>query len=228
MITTKAVCISIVIGALAVPVSAQGRRVGRQSDARRVSVQDDDGLAIRAVGFLSGDWFSARTTFNAVFDDAFGRFFGGGIELTEGPAFLDLSFSRLSKTGQRAFLYNGQVYKLNIPLTSTITPFEVSAGYRFNHRASIVPYAGVGIGSYAYSETSAFSDTGDDVSERHVGFLVVGGAEFRLSRYVSAAADAQYTRIPGILGTAGISRDAGENDLGGIAVRARVIVGVGR
>jgi opacity protein-like surface antigen len=227
MIATKSVFVCIVVWALAVPLSAQSRRVDPQGDPRRASAQDDDRLAVRAVGFASGQWFSASTTFNAVFDDAFGRFFGGGIEVTEGPAFLDVSVSRSSKTGQRAFLYNGQAYTLNIPLTATITPFEVSGGYRFRHRTSVVPYAGVGIGSYGYFETSS-SDATDDVSERHVGFLVVGGAEFRLSRLVSVAADAQYTRIPGILGNAGLSKDAGENDLGGIAVRAKVIVGFGR
>ena len=219
MITIKTVCTSLAIFALAAPLSAQ---------PRRSASQDDDGLSVRAVGFVSGQRFSAQTTFNAAFDDSFGRFFGGGIELTEGAAFLDVNFSRSSKTGQRAFLFNGQAYKLNIPLTATITPLEVSSGYRFRHRTSIVPYAGVGIGSYGYSETSSFSDASDDVHQRHFGFLVIGGAEFRLSRLVSAAADAQYTRIRGILGTAGLSKDAGENDLGGIAVRAKVIVGFGR
>ena len=219
MIGIKAVCSCLAICALAAPVSAQ---------TRRVASRDDDALSARVVGFVSGQRFAAQTTFDAAFDDSFGRFFGGGLELTEGAAFLDVNFSRSSKTGQRAFLFNGQAYKLNIPLTTTITPFEVSSGYRFRRNSSIVPYAGVGIGSYAYSETSSFSDSSDDVHERHVGFLVVGGAEFRLHRQVSVAADAQYTHISGILGNAGLSKDAGEDDLGGMAVRAKLIVGFGR
>jgi hypothetical protein len=42
---------------------------------------------------------------------------------------------------------------------------------------------------------------------------------------VGIAGDVQYTRVPGILGKGGISKDAGENDLGGISVRLRVTVG---
>ena len=37
--------------------------------------------------------------------------------------------------------------------------------------------------------------------------------------------DAQYTHVLGILGTGGISQDAGEKDLGGIAARVKVLIG---
>jgi opacity protein-like surface antigen len=188
---------------------------------------DDDGLSFRGVVFVSGQWMAAKTTFNASFDDSTMRFFGGGVLITQKGAYLAVEISHAKKDGQRAFLYNGQTYKLNIPLTAAITPFEVSAGYRFRRHASIVPYAGAGIGSYGYSETSSFADAGDNVDERHVGFLAVGGAEFRIHRLVGIAADVQYTHVPGILGNAGLSQDAGENDLGGVAVRAKVIIGVG-
>jgi opacity protein-like surface antigen len=169
---------------------------------------------------------AAKTTFNAAFDDSTVRFFGGGVLIEEKGVYLGVEISHAKKEGQRAFLFNGQAYKLNIPLTTTITPFEVSAGYRFRRHSSIVPYAGVGIGSYGYSETSPFAEAGDDVDDRHVGFLAVGGAEFRVHRLIGIAADVQYTHVPGILGNAGLSKDAGENDLGGVAVRAKVIIGV--
>jgi hypothetical protein len=47
----------------------------------------------------------------------------------------------------------------------------------------------------------------------------------RLQKWISAAADAQYTAIRGILGQGGLSKDVSENDLGGVAVRIRVILG---
>ena len=60
---------------------------------------------------------------------------------------------------------------------------------------------------------------------RHVGYLLVCGAEVRLQKWVGLGADAPWTRISGILGSGGVSKAAGENDLGGVAFRLRVIVG---
>jgi opacity protein-like surface antigen len=116
---------------------------------------------------------------------------------------------------------------LGIPLTATITPLEVMGGYRFKLRGAprLVPYAGAGVGSYGYKETSDFSDPSENVDTRHTGYLAVGGVEFRLHRWMGVSVDAQYTHVLGILGTAGISQDAGEKDLGGIAARFRVIIG---
>jgi hypothetical protein len=37
--------------------------------------------------------------------------------------------------------------------------------------------------------------------------------------------DGQYTHIPGILGNGGISQDVDEKDLGGTAVRFKIVVG---
>jgi opacity protein-like surface antigen len=155
-------------------------------------------------------------------------FFGGGVLVAERGVFLEVTLSRFKKSGERAFLFNGKPFSLGIPLTATITPIEISGGYRFLRRTAIMPYVGAGIGSYAYKETSEFADAGDDVDVRHAGYLVVGGAEFRVHRLVGIAADVQYTHIGGILGTGGLSKDAGEDNLGGTAIRLKVLVGVGR
>jgi opacity protein-like surface antigen len=203
----------------AVPAGAQ---------AQSVSQQEADGFSIRGLAFASFQQFAAKTAFDAVFDESSGQFFGGGLIVAEHGVFLEVTLSHFDKTGQRAFLFNGDVFPLNTPLTATITPFEVTAGYRFNRRASVIPYAGGGFGSYGYKETSPSSAAGEDVDERHAGYLLVGGAEFRVARWVGVAADVQYTHIPGILGTSGLSKDAGESDLGGTAVRVKALIGVGR
>jgi hypothetical protein len=52
-----------------------------------------------------------------------------------------------------------------------------------------------------------------------------GGAEFRLHRWIGVGVDAEYTHVPGILGQGGISQQAGESDLGGVAARVKLIVG---
>jgi opacity protein-like surface antigen len=138
---------------------------------------------------------------------------------------VDVAVSRFEKTGQRAFDNNGQTFSLGIPLTIAITPIEVSAGYRFRTRPRLWTYLGAGVGSYGYDESSSDAIAVENVSVRHTGFLVVGGVEGRVQKWISLAGDVQFTRVSGILGTAGISKDVGENDLGGIAVRFKVIVG---
>jgi outer membrane protein W len=141
--------------------------------------------------------------------------------------FVEVGISRFSKSGQRAFVSNGQTFQVGIPLTATITPVEVSAGYRFGASGSrwLIPYVAAGVGRYAYKETSSFAATGDDIDTHHSGYLAAGGVEIRLHRWIGVAVDAQYTRISGILGAGGVSKDAGESDLGGIAGRFKVLVG---
>ena len=70
-----------------------------------------------------------------------------------------------------------------------------------------------------------FADSAENVDTRHTGYLALGGAEIRLHQWVGVSIDAQYTHIPGILGDGGLSKDAKENDLGGVAARFRFIVG---
>jgi len=197
-----------------------------QSRQTSTTYDDTPAISLRAFFLTTGESFAAKQTFNGIFGQSFEPLFGGGLELVQnGEFYLDVAASRFRKTGQRAFRSNGQNFGLGIPLTATITPFEVTGGYRYRMSPSIVPYAGVGVGSYGYKETSQFSDATENLDTRHAGFLVVGGAEVRLHRWVGISGDVQYTHVTGILGTAGISKEAGEKDLGGVALRLKVIVG---
>ena len=184
-------------------------------------------VALRPFFLASGERFAARKTFDAVFDaKALRPFWGGGVQvgLSRG-FFVEIAVSRFRSTGQRAFVANGQAFPLGIPLTATLTPIEIVGGYRFRRSRTIVPYAAVGVGRYAYSETSAGNDPGEDVDESRAGFLVLGGAEFRVHRWVGVGVDVQYTRVTGVLGKAGISQAFGEDDLGGTAARVKVLIG---
>ena len=86
---------------------------------------------------------------------------------------------------------NNQNFGLGITLTATITPLEVAGGYRFKLPGSprLVPYVGAGVGSYGYNETSEFSDASENVDTRHTGYLAVGGAEFRLHRWIGVSVE---------------------------------------
>ncbi len=217
----KPTLIALVLAALcASPAAAQQRRLPPPPPP-------PDQPYLRPFFLVTGEAFTAGQTFDAIFGQRFQPFFGGGLQFgMRNGVFIEAAASRFSKTGQRAFIGpTGQVFQVGVPLTATVTPFEVTAGYRFRHRRTVVPYVGAGIGTYAYSESSPRSDTGEDVNARHTGFLVTGGVEFRASRWVRVSGDVQYTHVPGILGAGGVSQQANETDLGGTAARFKVLVG---
>lgn len=203
------------------------------------AAQPTDGLSFRPFALVSVQRFTAQDTFKAIFGESTQVFWGGGLNITQGDQFyLELTASRFEKTGQRAFFNNGQSFGLGIPLEATITPFEVTAGYRF-HRAPprartavrsrgparFIPYLGGGAGLYQYKETSDFSTDAENVDTHHAGLIAEGGIEVRLHRWFAIAGDVRYTYVPGILGSGGVSEAAGESDLGGIAGRIKLVVG---
>ena len=196
--------------------------------AAPVSAQDEPSLSIRPFFLVTDQSFAAVDSFDAVFGKTYFPFFGGGGQVVfNGTYYVEVSASRFSQNGERAYFSSGTASKLGIPLTATITPFELTGGYRFRLRSlpRVRPYAAAGVGSYGYQETSSFSDPGENVDTRHAGFVVNGGAEFRIHQWVGLSFDVQYTHVPGILGTGGVSQQAGETDLGGVAARFKVVVG---
>jgi len=198
------------------------------------------GLSLRPMVLVDQQLFAAMETFKAVFGQSSQTLWGGGLNVTHNDRiYVEVSASQFKKTGERAFVNNGQAFRLGIPLTATVTPLEITGGLRFHPRGQrpprfsarrpapsrFVPYVGGGIGLYQYRETSGFSLPGEDVETRHAGAILEGGVEVRLHRWFGVAADVHYTHVPGILGAGGISKDEGEKDLGGIAGRFKVIVG---
>jgi hypothetical protein len=202
--------------AVAAPLAAQTRR------------STEPPVSIRGFFVASEEQFAAKTTFAGVFGSSMGSLVGGGAQVVfRGGVYVEVSGSRFQKSGQRGFFSNGQTFRLGIPLTASLMPIEANVGYRFRlqkHR-TIIPYVAAGVGQYHYKETSTGSDPGEDVDATHLGYLANTGVEFRLHPWVGLSIDAQYTHIPGILGLGGISKDAGESDLGGYAARFKVIVG---
>jgi hypothetical protein len=210
-----------VLWAISAPLAAQ--------DQPQVKIPDlAPDVALRPFFLVTEQRFRAAQTFEAVFGTAVQPFLGGGVQLAfSNGLYADVAFSRFSKSGARAFLQGGEAFSLGIPLKATITPLEVTGGFRFGAEWSslVIPYVGAGFGTYKYTETADFAVAGDDIDVRRSGYLIVGGAEFRVHRWIVAAADVQFTQISGILGEAGVSQQAGENNLGGIAARFRVMIG---
>ena len=191
------------------------------------AAQDPPSLSIRPFVMGTTQSFTAADTFDATFQKTRAPFFGGGVQVVVfDQIVVEVAASRFTQTGERAFRADaGTIFRLGIPVTATITPLEVTGGYRFPLWEHARPYVAAGFGSYAYTETSDFSDPDENVDVRKSGFVVNGGFEFRLHRWIGASADVQYSSVKGILGEGGLSRQLGEDDLGGVAARFKFIVG---
>ena len=172
--------------------------------------------------------FTASESFKAVTGSSSGFVIGGGGGVTlPQKIFIDVRASRFKKDGQRVVVFNGDVLDLGIDNTITITPLEVTGGYRFGRTPdSVRPYAGGGISWYRYQETDAFAAS-DAVDERFTGFHLLGGAEFRLAKWLAAAGEVQWTTVPNALGQDPTSVGAvfDESNLGGTTFRAKVVIG---
>jgi hypothetical protein len=199
---------------------AAGQTSGRPPAAK------EPAFSFRPFFLAAGDRLAANQSFDAVIGGRSLRpFWGGGVQVgLRRGYFVEVAVSRFSATGQRVFVSDGRVFPLGIPVTTAITPIEVVGGYRFKGRY-LRPYVAAGIGHFSYSEVSSFDQAGDEVALGGAGVIVLGGAEVRLHRWVGLGIDAEYTHVPDVLGTAGVSKAFGEDDLGGTALRVKILIG---
>jgi opacity protein-like surface antigen len=217
VIVTVAAAVLLVAAA----AGAQTRQAGRPPSRPAISV--------RGFGDVGSTLFAAGDSFTATLGSRRGLLVGGGGEVVfAAAAFVGVRVSRFRAAGSRVFVFGDQVFDLGIATRVALTPIEVSAGYRFARSGRrLVPYVGAGVGWHRYRETSDFATNAENVAETHAGYHVLGGGEYRLLRYLAVAGEAQWTRVPGALGTDPSSASAafGETDLGGPGFRVKVIVG---
>jgi hypothetical protein len=186
------------------------------------SAQSPVGVRTFALGTVQR--MAAAQTFDAEMESSVQPFWGAGGQVVIGDrAYFDVTLSRFKRTGERAFVFNNQTFPLGIPVTARITPLELVGGVRFRKRAGVIPYAGGGVGWYGYTEESPASDPSENVDTSHAGVVLQGGAEFAIQKWLALTGDVQYTHVPGILGTGGVSAQLGEEDVGGFAVRVRLV-----
>ncbi len=182
-------------------------------------------FGIRGYGEGAYTWFTAADSFKAILDRSGGLFYGGGAQVYFGPIYVDVGVSRFEKTGERAFVFEGDVVRVGIPDRITMTPLVVTAGYRFPAKARSVPYLGGGVGSLKFEETSDFADPDENVSERFTSYHAVGGVEYAATRWLFVSGEVRYASVPDALGAPGIAADFDESDLGGFSVAVKVLVG---
>jgi len=197
-------------------------------------------VAVRPYFELSRQNFSADNTFENVFGETSAPFWGGGVQVAfwQARIYGEAGLSRLTSSpleGERVFVSGNSIFKLGIPLRSTIKPWKVAGGYRFHLSRLVIPYAGAGLASYSYSEESDFATAAENFDGDGTGPLYQFGVEVRVHRWVGVTVGAERTSVTGILGNGGLSGlyttggldegREGEDDLGGWAFQFRVVVG---
>ena len=197
-------------------------------------------VAVRPYVELSRQNFSADNTFENVFGETSAPFWGGGVQVAFWKARIygEAGLSRLTSSpleGERVFVSGNSIFKLGIPLRSTIKPWKVAGGYRFHLSRLVIPYAGAGLASYSYSEESDFATAEENFDGDGTGPLYQFGVEVRVHRWVGVTVGAERTSVTGILGNGGLSGlyttggldegREGEDDLGGWAFQFRVVIG---
>jgi hypothetical protein len=170
--------------------------------------------------------FAAADTFEAVGAASRQSGLGGGGTVTGlwHGLFADVAVSQQKVNGERAFINNGNVYHLGIPLSIKMRPVDVAAGWRFA-RGRVSPYAGGGMTFISYTEQGAFAEAGDDVSDRASGGLFLGGADVAVIKWITVGGEVRYRAVSGVLGNDGISQVVGDDQLGGLSASLRISVG---
>jgi hypothetical protein len=215
--------------AVAAALTIQGTASAQAPPAPRQPAPVARSTSLRGFADIGSTTFAASKSFEAVLGASTGTVFGGGVEvILPQRVFLSVRASRFQKDGERVFVFDGRTFGLGIDTTVRVTPVEITAGYRFGPRRwRVVPYAGGGIGWHRYEETSAFAEDDENVNETHRGYHIVGGAEFRVLRWLGVGGEAQWTTVRDALGQNPNSASAAftETDLGGAVFRVKVIVG---
>lgn len=185
------------------------------------------GPSVRGLATIAVEQQAAADSFEAVTGSASVTTFGAGVQVTRvwRQLFVEIGAERGSLDGERVFVDGGTVERLGIPVTVTLTPLDVMAGWRFDGRRRLVPFVAAGVTSIGYRETSDFADSDENANERATGFVVVAGAEVRLRRLVHVRGDLRFRRAGGVLGDRGVSREYGEQDLGGFGAAVRLVIG---
>ena len=206
-------------------VNAAAQSQPRPAAARRQS----RGIQIGGYAMFGGISFAAAQSFDAILGRHEGPIWGGGarVGLPLGGLFVDIGASRVNAPGKRVLVVNDQVISLGIPVTIKVTPIELSAGWRFRIRRApkFIPYAAGGLTVLKYQETSEFATPSEDADDSFNGYHVLGGAEYRITRWLGLAFEGLWSTVPDAIGEAGVSKAFNETDLGGNTFRLKLTIG---
>lgn len=187
--------------------------------------------------------FTASQSIEAITGAPGGAAYGGGAQVGFGRLFVQGSVERYRAAGSRVFVLGGEVFDLGIPNQLSVTPLQLTAGYRAGSR--VAAYGGGGIGVHRFSESAPFGPRagspgdapagamvpplgppfGDDLRESHRSWHVLGGVETPLLSWLWIGGEGQWTWVPDALGAGGVSAAFDESDLGGLTLRVKLSAG---
>jgi hypothetical protein len=218
------------LAALACCVSLAAAPSGALAQARTAPRRPAAEPTLRVRGFFEAGarTFTASKSFDAVLGSKSGPIFGAGGEVLVGRnLFVSFGVSRFQRDGERVVVFDDEAFPLGIDTTVSIVPIELSAGWRFtNPRRTVTPYVGAGLAWHRYKETSEFADDGEDAQFTKAGFQLLGGAEWRASRWLAVAGEAAWMSVPDAFTEPTSAAVAfGEDDLGGAVFRVKLVIG---
>lgn len=191
--------------------------------------QRSRGVTIGGYGMFGTISFTASKSFDAIVGTPSGPIVGGGarVGLPFGGLFVAVGAWRYRADGERVFVANNQTFKLGIPVQITVTPIELSGGWQFRFRRipKFLPYVAGGLTSMAYKETSDFATESENSDDRFSGYHLLGGAEYKITRWLGVAGEGSWTTVPNAIGESGVSKAFKETDLGGSTFRFKITIG---
>lgn len=220
------IAIAVFASAGVTPAHAQSKPQPRASNTKPRPSRSVSIGGYATFGLIS---FTATESFDAILGTTSGPIFGGGarVGLPWGGLFADVGAWRFHGNGERAFVFGGEVIPLGIPVDLTVTPIEISGGWRFRIRSlpKLSPYVAGGLTAMKYHESSEGSTSVDDVDDTFNGYHLLGGAEYKITRWLGVAGEASWTTVPDAIGESGVSAAFNETDLGGATFRFKLTVG---
>ena len=220
------IAIALVTSAAVTPASAQSKPQPRPSTTKPRPSRSVSISGYATLGFVN---FMATESFDAILGTTSGPIFGGGarVGLPWGGLFADVGAWRFHGDGERAFVFNNEVIPLGVPVDISVTPIEISGGWRFRVRKlpKLSPYVGGGLTAMKYHESSEVSTPSEDVDETFSGYHLFGGAEYKVTRWLGVAGEASWTTVPDAIGESGVSAAFDETNLGGTTLRFKITIG---
>jgi len=191
----------------------------------------DPPLRVQAFAAIDFNVFSASKTYDAIFGSSTIPGYGGGADITGlyKNLFIRFDVTRVTKTGSRVFVDNGQVFNLNQPAKLSLTPIQIGAGWRFvskNKKVKVTPYAGGGVLIEPYRvEYSLSTDVNE--SETFTGGTLFGGVDYPITKVLVLGGEAQYRILPNALQSSLASSAANAfNEKNGGGFTGRIVIGV--
>lgn len=183
-------------------------------------------IGVRVFGGGAVTRMSASDSFEAVTGSDVVWSYGGGVQVTNlwRGLFIEAAIERSTVDGERVFAFADEVFPLGIPLKVTMMPIDTVLGWRVGHDR-LTSYVGGGLTIFRYEETSDFADPDENVDKQYLGFVVMGGVEVSVTRWLHVRADLRYRQVNDALGIGGVSEHFDEDRLGGFGAGLHLVVG---